>query len=222
MPAVASAGYQHTLAQIRTKVRACLLETDSTNTTWSNAVLDVHINLAIDDVRGEGLVKQTSYDELSTSGDQTIITPLYVWKIVNILYDEEPLREMSLQEFNNLTGGDWDGSTGVPVQWWDSGDRVWFDCKMSSTGKTIHITYLEAPADLAGEEDLSGFYHTLTNVIVYRATAIAWAADSNAQQAQIWDAQYTRALAAALHQETKGHESQDTQVHDHVGGGEDY
>jgi len=201
MPGVGGgADYQFSLSDIRTKVRAFLMQ-DADSTHWSDTKLNVYINTALDDLRLAG-VKEIGRDSFTTTaGDQEWIPGQLVWRVLSIIYDDQPLTEITREDMTRITAGDWDGRTGIPYHWFvedtDEGSRITFDSKFPATGTTVKFWYVKRPADLSGDDDVSGLYRVYVTAIVYRVAMLAHASDDNSTTFQMFERLYEQALERA-------------------------
>ena len=94
MAVVAGSGYQHSLSEIRAKVRNKLLQTDSSDTNWTDDIIDDAINDGLKELMLEGVVEEATNSFTSTASQQDWTIPAAAWKIVEINYDDTVLTEI--------------------------------------------------------------------------------------------------------------------------------
>jgi hypothetical protein len=179
MGAVAGTGYQHTLSDLRKHIYAGLMQ-DESNSHFTKARVNLWINEVFDKMRLRRLYS-LSVDVFTTSADQqTWIPPSDVWRIVDITYDlggaDRALRQIGHDEMNEVTGDDWDSSSGEPLCWYTDGVKIWFDTKMP-VGKNVQFWYWERRQEITTDAELSGFYKVMLPVIVSGVLAQAMWSD---------------------------------------------
>jgi hypothetical protein len=201
MPVVTPSGYQFTLAEIRTKVRALLMQTTAANSRWTDAMLNNAINLALDDLRLEGVCEMASSSFTTTAGDQTWRPPADVWKLLDVIFDGNTTCEITRADMDAISGGDLDRSSGTPDFWYkdsdDSGMLIRFDKTFGDTGKTVEFWYLKRAQDMTDDAEYTTLYKAYAPAIVYRVLMLAHAGDENGQAYQMWQAEYAGALEKA-------------------------
>ena len=207
MPVAVSTGYQDNLGDIRTAVRSHLRKTSS-DEVWTDEQLNECINRALDELRIHGF-EQIAQDTFTTTADQqNKILSATVWKVIGLNYDDEYLVPITQRQMDELTGGDWDASSGDPDYWFiestENGAKVWFD-KQMPTGKTVKYWYVKRPQNLSSDSELSGFYKTFTVLVVYKAVALAHADRGNTTEWQMWTAIFDNLIELALHHSVNPH-----------------
>ena len=218
MPAVSATGYQHTLEDLREHVYACLMQ-DESNTHFQAARVNKWINEVFDKMRLKGLYSISTNEFTSTADQQTWVPESNVWRIVGITYDFEgndiALQQISRRELDELTGDDWDASSGDPYYWVDDGEYVWFDKKMA-TGKRVKYWYWERAQEITTDEELSGFYKIFLPVILAGVLAQAKLSDAKLNEYQMYKMEFTELVLDALVYMAALHPV-DTGVVDHYG-----
>ena len=216
MPVGHGADYQHTLSDIRTKVRNRLLQATASTSTWTDAILNDLINQALDELKLHG-IEDLAYNVFTTAADQqTWVPPPDVWKFVEINYDDTRLREITRDEMNAITGADWDAESGDWTRWFDDGTYIWFD-KKASVGKVVKFWYWRRQPEMSVDTDLSGYAKVLSPVIVMKAVSLALESDGNGQEAAAWELRFDKLLPLAQMAVERLHESDVVQIRDHVG-----
>lgn len=222
MPIVSPVGYQFTLAEVRAKMRSLVMQ-ESTNSRWTDLRLNGYINLALDDLRLEGLSEIASSSFTTTLGDQTWRPPADVWKILDIIYDDKNTYETTREYMDVLTGGDLDQSTSVPTYWYmdndDDGPLIRFNCKFSESGKTVQFWYRKRAQDMTSDSEYATLYKVYVPVLVYRAVQLAKMSDGDWQDAGGWEKQYQVALEKARFHMLTRHSERAARVGDKVGWG---
>lgn len=200
MPIVAAEGYQHTLSDLREHVYACLMQ-DESSSNFKKARINKWINQAFDKMRLKGLYSISTNEFTTTADQQTWVPESDVWRIVGITYDFEgsdvALQQIGRRELDELTGADWDSSTGDPVYWVDDGEYVWFDRKMA-VGKRVKYWYWERAQEITTDAELSGFYKIFLPVIVAGVLAQAKLSDTKLKEYQMYKAEFNELVIDAL------------------------
>jgi hypothetical protein len=221
MPVVAGTGYQYSLSEVRDQVRNFLMQTTAATSRWSDANLNTYINKALDDLRMAGVCEIARGSWTTTAGDQTWIVPATVFKILHMTYDDQWLTEFTATDMDRLTGGHWDGASGVPSCWFaeqtDDGMMIRFDCTFAESGKTVQYWFLKRAADLSADGDLTTLYKAVAPALVYRALMLSEASDGDGRQYQIWKAEYEGALRDAQFNQDVQNESDAPEAHDPYG-----
>lgn len=194
------ADFQFSLTTLRDKVRGFLMD-DTDNTHWTPARLNIYINAALDDLRLSGIFEVGRDSFTTTAGEQEWIPGQLVWRVLHIIYDDQSLTEITREDMTRHTGGNWDGTTGVPYHWFvedtDDGPRITFDRKFPATGKTVKYWYVKRAADLSEDSDVSGVYRVFGTVIVYKAVMLAHASNDNTTTFNMFKDLYETALEKA-------------------------
>jgi len=223
------AEYQFSLADVRTRVRTFLMQSNAEGSRWADADIDTFINTALDDLRLQGVGETARVTEASAEGDRELVLPDDVWKVLHITYDGQWLKQITMDDLLRMTGGDFSTGTGTPAYFAvevdydadedEEGTRIRFDCACSESDKDIVVWYLRRPEDLTEEDDdaLVGLYKAFTPLLVYRVLVLCAKTDGNRQEAQDWDAEYQRALEAAQRETDNRAESDAPQAWDPYG-----
>lgn len=219
-PVVVGSGYQHSLSEVRVKVRNRLMQTTAASSTWTDAILDDCINDTLKYMLLKGLV-EIAQDTFTTTADQQTWTPAdTVWKLVEINCDDNRLREMTRAEMNAITGGDWDRDSGDWESWFmheTQNDReVQFD-KKAPVNKTVKFWFWRCPHDLTSNDELVGMYRVLTPLVVEGALWKAYESDGNLDEATLHKANLAEMIPDALMAVERLHESDDPVIRDWVG-----
>ncbi len=199
MAVVATEGFQHSLSDLRGRVRRKLMK-PTADDHWSDDLVNDCINDALDELRILGF-EQVAQDSFTTTADQqTYIPSATVWKVIAFNYDDEWLTAITQKTMDEITGGDWDVNSGDPNHWFiettDAGCKFWFDKKMP-VGKTVKFWYLKCPQDLSADGELSGFYKVFSPLIIYKACALLKESDGDGKEAASWDRRFERLLPEA-------------------------
>jgi len=81
MVVVVGSGYQHSLSEMRAKVRRRLAQSDASNSNWEDADLDDFLNDGIKMMLLDGIGIEIAQDTFTTTEDQQTWTPPdTVWK----------------------------------------------------------------------------------------------------------------------------------------------
>lgn len=200
MGAVSGTGYEHTLADLREHVYACLMQ-DESSSHFKPARVERFINQVFDKMRLKGLVSICA-DVFTTAADQQTWTPpSTVWRVIGITYDldgdEVALEEISRAEMDRITGADWDANSGDPTCWCNAGDYFWFDTKMP-VGKNVKFWYWERQQEITTDDELSGFYKIFLPVIVAGVMAQAKLSDSKLNEYQMYKLEFNELAMDAL------------------------
>ena len=200
MPAVSATGYQHTLEDLRAHVYACLMQ-DESNSHFKKARVNNFINQVFDKMRLKGLYSIVTNEFTTMADQQTWVPESDVWRIVGITYDFEgndiALEQIGRNAMDDLTGDDWDASTGDPHYWVDDGEYIWFDKKMA-TGKRVKYWYWERAQEITTDAELSGFYKIFLPLIVAGVLAQAKLSDTKLQEHQLYKMEFDELVLDAL------------------------
>lgn len=217
MPVLGGAGYHHTLANIRTHVRANLAETDSTNSFWDNTtMLNQYVNQVLGDMALDGIVAEKTYTTTVSSGDQTYIPQSDVWKITRIDLGDKRLREIYEPDFDAVTGENWSSITREPVRWMWDGTYVRFDSVLDAD-ETINVWYWAMPVELEADGDALSLDRAMLSVVVDGVCSRACLADKDDFRYQAYEARYQAGVQKALGHIQRRHESDPPVAHDTVG-----
>ena len=221
MPSVGTAGYQHTLEELRSHIYACLMQ-DESSSHFTKARINKFINQVFDKMRLAHLYSMAS-DVYTTQGDeQTWVPPSEVWKIVGITYDwdgiDTPLAYITHDQFDRLTDGDWNAQSGDPQYWHDAGDYIWFD-KIMGVGKNLKFWYWERAQEITTDSQLSGFYKVFLPVVVAGVMAQAKLSDNKMQQYMAYKQEFDALVEQAKAHVMELHEADNVahQIRDHEG-----
>ena len=221
MPVVAGSGYQHSLSEIREKIRYKLGQTSASNSNWDDDTIDDAINDALKEMLIEGIVEVGTDTFTSTASQQDWTIPETAWKVVAINYDDTVLKEIRRDQFDSITSGDSDSLSGDPEFWFvdeTQNDRtVKFDKKMP-VNKTVKYWFWRCPTDLNSDDELTGLYRVMSPLVVYLALSTVHENIGNTETAQRWFNRYERLLPKAKLHIDEPHESDEFCVKDHVGG----
>jgi len=200
MPAVSATGYQHTLEDLRAHVYACLMQ-DESNSHFKKARVNNFINQVFDKMRLKGLYSIVTNEFTTMADQQSWVPESDVWRIVGITYDFEgndiALEQIGRNAMDDLTGDDWDASTGDPYYWVDDGEYIWFDKKMA-TGKRVKYWYWERAQEITTDAELSGFYKIFLPLIVAGVLAQAKLSDTKLQEHQLYKMEFDELVLDAL------------------------
>ena len=220
MPVVAGSGYQNSLSEVRLKVRNRLMQTSASNSTWTDAMIDDYINDTLKEMLLDGLIEIAQDTFTTTADQQTWVPAATVWKIVEINYNDDCLREMTRDDMNHLTDGDWDSQSGDWTAWFmeetQNDRKVRFD-KKAPTGKTVNFWFWRCPEDITDDDELTGMFHVFTPIIVEGALWKAHEADGNGDEAQQHKGNFRELIPKAQLHVDKLHESDAASIRDHVG-----
>lgn len=212
MPGVSGEGYQYSLDDLHTKVRAYLGQ-DADNSNFEDSELSQFISDTLNEMRLKG-VRELAYNSFTTTeDDQTWTPPATVWKIVSMSYDDEVLQQITQADMDAMTDGDWDSSTGTPRYWFDDGQYIWFDVAFGDT-KTVKYWYWKRRQDLSGEDDEPGYDKVYGPVIVAGVLKrCAWRT-GNTGQYQIAAREFDGLLTDAQLHAQRLHEGEAPEQHD--------
>ena len=217
MPGVGGVGYEYSLSDLRTKIRKYLLQTSASNTTWEDATLNHFISDTLNEMKMKG-VEQLAYNTFTTTADdQTWTRDATVWKVIAINYDDEYLEQITQEDMDRLTGGDWDANSGDPDYWFDDGTYIWFDKKFGATGDTVKYWYWKRPADLSGDSDYCGYDKVFGPLIVQGVLKRCHQATGNTTEWQMAKAEFDELLPDAIWSASVLHVSDPPRVYDNVG-----
>ena len=220
MPVVLPTGYQHSLSEIRTKVRNRLMQTAPSNSNWTDGMLNDYINDALKQMLLKGLV-EIAQDTFTTTADmQTWVPAATVWKIVEINYDDDRLREITRDEMNIRTDDDWDRDSGDWETWFmdetQNDRRVTFD-KKAPSGKRVDFWFWRCPQDMVDDNELVGVYRVLSPLLVEGALWLAYESDGNLDEGRTHKANFLEMVPDAQMAIERLHESDVPQIRDWVG-----
>lgn len=221
MASVSATGYQHTLSDLREHIYACLMQ-DESNSHFTKARVNLWINQTFDKMRLAKLYSLASDVFTTTAATQEWTPPSTVWKIVGITYDwggiDTPLAMLTHDQFDRLTGGDWDAQSGDPQFWHDAGDYIWFDKEMS-TGKNLKYWYWERAQEITTDDELSGFYKVFLPIVVAGVMAQAKLSDEKMQPYAAYKQEFNELIERARMHIIELHDADNTahQIRDHQG-----
>ena len=217
MAVVGGVGYEYSLSDLRTKVRAYLLQTDSADTNWTAAVLNQYISDTLNELKLRG-IEQLAYNTFTTTADdQTWVYPATVWKVISIIYDDEYLTQITQEDMDRITGGDCDTNSGEPDYWFDDGTGIWFDKTFGESGKTVKYWYWKRPQDLSGDSEYCGYDKVFGPLIVQGVLKRCHQSAGNMAEYQMAKAEFEGLLPDAIWSAQVRHMSNPARVHDDVG-----
>jgi hypothetical protein len=217
MPAVGGEGYEYSLSDLRTKIRAYLLQTTASDSNWADATLNQYISDTLNELKMRG-VEQLGYNYFSTTaGEQTWTRDATVWKVISVVYDDEHLTQITQADMDRMTGGDWDANSGDPAYWFDDGSYIWFDKTFSATGDVVKYWYWKRPADITGDSDYCGYDKVYGPLIVQGVLKRCHQAAGNVTEYQIAKAEFEGMLPDAIWSAQVQHLSDPARVYDNTG-----
>ena len=221
MPVVAGGGYELTVGQVLADVRALMMQRDENDSWWDDDDhLIPYLNLVLRKMANAGLPTLAWGFLETTVGEQTTTPSASVFKIASVYLDDggtyRRLKELGETELNRQTGGDWDGSSGVPSGWfWDGSNIVWN--VVPSAVHAVKVWYWSVPAGyVAGSEEI-GYGVAYAPLIAEGIVCYAQLGTENLATYKRWKAEWAEDLLNAIGRFEKGGEGADISVEDTIG-----
>lgn len=192
-----------TIAEIITSVRYLINE--ATASFWSDAEITTYVNEAqeIFTTTTKCLSKYYSHTleatDIKNDREIRLYSDFVALDEGGVLYDDDPLKPISLKALDEYGGSGWRDTTGTPTHFYKRGDMLGFYPK-PSTGGVVAYYGIERATELSGSTvPLSGDYRTIAfrRYIRDYAVSLCWAKKNETVKADKYMAKFEHGLYIA-------------------------